>query len=240
MQLKVSWERWMRTVTACAVFTVALLVLAACAAPPAAAPSGDAAATADAAAPAGEPQKGGVLTVARPGDANLWDPKFTNDNHSLWAQNQIYATLMQNSPDGKELRPWLAESFEFNDDATEVTFKLHDNAKFCDGTPITADDVKWSLDRGMEEDSAVSWQFFSSPKIEVIDPTDRQVHARPPQRRLPQLSHAVGHVDPLQGLRRGQRRRSALREAAGIGPLLPRYLEQGPGDHSQAQPRLLG
>ena len=170
MQLKVSWERWMRTVTACAVFMVALLVLAACAAPPAApaaAPSGNAAATA---AAAGEPQKGGVLTVARPGDANLWDPKFTNDNLSLWAQNQIYATLMQNSPDGKELRPWLAESYEFNDDATQVTFKLHDNAKFCDGTPITADDVKWSLDRGMDEDSAVSWQFFSSPKIEVVDP----------------------------------------------------------------------
>jgi peptide/nickel transport system substrate-binding protein len=134
---------------------------------PAAAPGGEAAATA---APAGEAASGGVLTVARSADANLWDPKYTNDNNSLWAQTQIYATLMQNSPDGKELLPWLAESYEFNEDATEVTFKLHDNAQFCDGTPITAEDVKWSLDRAMEEDSAVSWQFFSNPAVEVIDP----------------------------------------------------------------------
>jgi peptide/nickel transport system substrate-binding protein len=145
-----------------------MLLLAACTAVPAApasAPAGDATAEA-----AGESGGGGTLTVAIPADANLWDPKFTNDNNSLWAQTQIYATLMQNSPDGKELLPWLAESFEFNEEATEVTFKLRDDAKFCDGTPITAGDVKWSLDRGMEEDSAVSWQFFASPTIEVIDP----------------------------------------------------------------------
>src|SRR4051795_864207 len=128
MHMKVSWESSKRTLKASAVTGALLLLLAACtAAPaaPAAAPGGEAAATA---APAGEPQKGGVLTVARQADANLWDPKFTNDNDSLWAQNQIYATLMQNSPDGKELLPWLAESYEFNADATEVTFKLHDNA----------------------------------------------------------------------------------------------------------------
>jgi peptide/nickel transport system substrate-binding protein len=169
MDKKVSWERWIRTAKGLVVCGATLVLLAGCAAPPAVPAAAPAEGAAAPAAAPGEPQKGGVLTVARQADANLWDPKFTNDNDSLWAQNQIYATLMQNSPDGKELLPWLAESFEFNDDATEVTFKLHDNAKFCDDTPITAEDVKWSLDRGMEEDSAVSWQFFSSPTIEVID-----------------------------------------------------------------------
>jgi peptide/nickel transport system substrate-binding protein len=167
MHMKVRWGNLLKAGSIPALAAAAMLLSACTAVPaaPAAAPGGEAAT----AAAAGEAQGGGVLTVARKADANLWDPKFTNDNDSLWAQNQIYATLMQNSPDGKELRPWLAESFEFNEDATEVTFKLHDNAQFCDGTPITAEDVKWSLDRGMEEDSAVSWQFFSSPKIEVVD-----------------------------------------------------------------------
>ena len=116
------------------------------------------------------PTEGGTLIVARPADVNLWDPKFTNDNDSLWAQGQIYATLLQNSPDGTEIRPWLAESWEMNADATEYTFKLHDNAAFCDGTPITADDVKFSFDRVLQEDSQVSWQFPASPVTEVIDP----------------------------------------------------------------------
>jgi peptide/nickel transport system substrate-binding protein len=122
------------------------------------------------AAPAAEGGgRGGILTVARSADVNLWDPKYTNDNYSLWAEMQIFATLMQNSPDGLQLNPWLAESYEFNEEATEVTFKLHDNAQFCDGSPITAEDVRWSLERGREPDSNVSWQFFSNPVIEVVD-----------------------------------------------------------------------
>jgi ABC-type transport system substrate-binding protein len=39
----------------------------------------------------------------------------------------------------------LAESWEINEDASEYTFFLHDNAQFCDGTPITAEDVKFSM-----------------------------------------------------------------------------------------------
>src|SRR5262245_49471527 len=67
------------------------------------------------------PQKGGVLVVNRPADVVLWDPKFTNDNDSLWAQQQIFATLLQNSPDGKELQPSLAESYEISPDAKVFT-----------------------------------------------------------------------------------------------------------------------
>lgn len=57
-----------------------------------------------------EPRQGGTLVVARPADVNLWDPKYTNDNASLWAQHQVFANLIQNSADGLELRPSLAES----------------------------------------------------------------------------------------------------------------------------------
>jgi peptide/nickel transport system substrate-binding protein len=146
-------------------------LLAACApAPSAPAPAeGTAAPAEEASADPGEPQRGGVLVVGRPADVVLWDPKYTNDNSSLWAQGQVFATLVQNSEDGLELRPWLAESWEINEDATEYTFYLHDNAEFCNGTPITAEDVKWSIDRAMEDDSAVSWQFPANPVVEVID-----------------------------------------------------------------------
>ncbi len=144
------------------VLILTLLLTACVPATPAAAPAEEAAAST-------EPVKGGVLVVARPADATLWDPKFTNDNNSLWAQHQVFATLVQNSADGTELKPWLAESWEINEDSSVFTFTLRDNAKFCNDTPITAEDVKFSLDRAMEEDSAVSWQFPSNPQVEVID-----------------------------------------------------------------------
>ncbi len=116
------------------------------------------------------PRKGGRLVVARPADISVWDTKFTNDTNTIQAQYQIYATLIQNSPDGKELRPYLAESWDLSPDSRIYTFKLRANAKFCDGSPITADDVKFSIDRAMERDSRVTWQFPANPVVEALDP----------------------------------------------------------------------
>lgn len=41
----------------------------------------------------------------------------------------------------------LAESFETSEDGRALTFRLRRDATFHDGTPVTAQDVKWSLDR---------------------------------------------------------------------------------------------
>jgi len=49
--------------------------------------------------------------------------------------------------DFTKLEPELAESWQVAADGMSVTFKLRKNAKFHDGTPVTAKDVKWSFDR---------------------------------------------------------------------------------------------
>jgi len=49
--------------------------------------------------------------------------------------------------DFTKLEPELAESWQVAADGASVTFKLRRNAKFHDGTPVTAKDVKWSFDR---------------------------------------------------------------------------------------------
>jgi peptide/nickel transport system substrate-binding protein len=51
------------------------------------------------------------------------------------------------SYDRDKLTPELAEDWNLTD--TSVTFKLKKGAKFHDGTPITAKDVKWSFDRAV-------------------------------------------------------------------------------------------
>jgi peptide/nickel transport system substrate-binding protein len=137
------------------------------------------------------PVKGGTLVVARPADVVLWDPKFTNDNDSLWAQGQIYANLLQNSPDGTELQPSLAESYEISPDAKVFTFKLRD-AQFCDGTQITSEDVKFSFDRAIEPDSGVSWQFASGMVVEAVDPSTVRI-------TLPQANVAFASYLTLWG-----------------------------------------
>ena len=51
--------------------------------------------------------------------------------------------------DYTKLEPELAESWQVASDGMSVTFKLRRNAKFHDGTPVTAKDVKWSLERAV-------------------------------------------------------------------------------------------
>lgn len=63
---------------------------------------------------------------------------------------QIYETLVRESPtDRTQLQPMLAESWEFNEDNTQVTFKIKEGVKFHNGDIMTADDVAYSLNRAI-------------------------------------------------------------------------------------------
>src|SRR5262245_31411675 len=57
----------------------------------------------------------------------------------------IYDTLTAPDENG-EIKPFLAESFSSNADATEWTFKLRPGIKFSDGTDLTAQVVKDNID----------------------------------------------------------------------------------------------
>jgi peptide/nickel transport system substrate-binding protein len=60
-------------------------------------------------------------------------------------------TLPNGTPsyDYSKLEPELAESWEVAKDGMSAIFKLRRNARFHDGTPVTAKDVKWSFDRAV-------------------------------------------------------------------------------------------
>lgn len=61
--------------------------------------------------------------------------------------NQIYDTLMYMNPDGEhDPEARIAESVEISEDGTAYTFHLRDDVTFHDGTPLTAADVKFSLE----------------------------------------------------------------------------------------------
>jgi peptide/nickel transport system substrate-binding protein len=62
------------------------------------------------------------------GNALLWEPLFY---FSLFADKEL---------------PWLAESGEYNADFTELAIKLRKGAEWSDGTPVSAKDVKFTID----------------------------------------------------------------------------------------------
>src|ERR1700674_4415244 len=59
--------------------------------------------------------------------------------------------------DFTKIEPELAESWDFGD--MSVTFKLRKDAKFHDGTRVTAKDVKWSFDRAVTIGGSATFQL---------------------------------------------------------------------------------
>jgi len=141
-------------------------ILAACGAPPAApsaAPAtGGAAATvapaADASAGGGDmsnlpdvPRNRTLIIMAGP---NGQYPLFNNQNPFVASQGDAFhegtlpATkeplIMFTVLTGK-YEPWLATSWEYNADNTEITLHLRDGVKWSDGQPFTADDVVFTM-----------------------------------------------------------------------------------------------
>ena len=80
-------------------------------------------------------------------DPPTFDPHLAEDNISGLLVNEIFGGLVNIEPFNFSVALDLAERWEISPDGTQYTFTLHPNAKFHDGTPVTAQDVKWSIER---------------------------------------------------------------------------------------------
>lgn len=94
-----------------------------------------------------ETEKRNDIVIQHMLEPQTLDIHQASDNGAGFIALQCYATLVELH--NGEIVPSLAESWEWNDDMTTVTFKLRDDAKFSDGTDITAEDVKYSFERGI-------------------------------------------------------------------------------------------
>ncbi len=94
----------------------------------------------------------------------------------------IFEGITRIGPDGA-VQPGLAESWEISDDGKVYTFKLRTGVKFHDGADFSADDVKFSIDRAMAEDSVNPQKVLYSAieKVEVVDPVTVVVTLKHPQ-----------------------------------------------------------
>jgi peptide/nickel transport system substrate-binding protein len=89
----------------------------------------------------------------------------------------IYEGLTRFGPDGS-VNPGLAHDWEISDDGLTYTFHLREGVTFHDGAPMTAEDVKFTLDRARAEDStnAQKQLFAAIDSVEVLDPLTVQVN----------------------------------------------------------------
>ncbi len=124
-----------------------------------AAPAGSAASSdTTLSAESAEPGSGGSAVVGVTHDLVSLDPHQSTDARTRSVVFNIYEGLVKPNADG-DLIPAVASDCKISDDATVYTFTLRDGVKFHDGSMVTADDVKYSIERYAEiqgESSAFS------------------------------------------------------------------------------------
>jgi peptide/nickel transport system substrate-binding protein len=84
-----------------------------------------------------------TIRIGSPYETSTLDPMRSAAAGNIETFGQLYSRLLRRGESG-ELEPGLAESWEVSEDGTVVTLQLRD-AKFSDGSPITAEDVVFSL-----------------------------------------------------------------------------------------------
>lgn len=93
-------------------------------------------------------------------------------NQSAYTSGLLYETLFMYDTMNNQLYPLLAKSYEWNTDRTEITVTLNPDAKWSDGTAVTADDVAYTFDTHMKY-STTQGVYFGS-YIDKIDVKDSQ------------------------------------------------------------------
>ena len=115
--------------------------------------------------------------------------------------DRLISHEMKTGPNGQpyydknKFKPELAEDMNIGD--MSVTFKLKKKATFQDGTPVTAKDVKWSLDRAVSVGGFPTFQMgagsLTKPEqfVAVDDNTFRVDFARKDRLTVPDLAVIV-------------------------------------------------
>lgn len=97
--------------------------------------------------------RGGSMVFGRYADSLFLDPVLNDANLDIWILTNLYDTLLQPTADGKGVQPGLATRYAVSNAGKTMTLTLRPGIKFADGNPITAADVKWSLDRARNPDN---------------------------------------------------------------------------------------
>ena len=168
----ISHKKW---TTVFVLMILASMLISACAppAPAVVAPAAEEEVTevvAEAPAPAAEgPKRGGTLTWAQNSIPDDMDMDWQDGNNNIWTMVNIFESLVRVNAEGTELEPGLAESWTVSDDELTYDFKLRSGLKFQDGTPVTAEDVRYSLQRSYDNEGPWNWSISNADSIEVVD-----------------------------------------------------------------------
>jgi peptide/nickel transport system substrate-binding protein len=160
-------------------------------------------------------KQGGSMTVTYKDDVSTLDPAIGYDWQNWSMIKSLFDGLMDYEPGTTNLKKDLAEDYTISEDGKTFTFTLRKGVKFHNGREMTAEDVKYSIDRvvnpktqspgagffgsinGFEEASAGKAEGLSG--ITVVDPyTIKFELSRPDATFLHVMAINFSHVVPKE------------------------------------------
>ena len=134
--------------------------------------------------------KGGMLRQHAIGTFDSFNP-FSVRGTPAAGLGFVYETLLASPPDEVSAEYGaIAESAEVPADLSWVVYTLRPEARFHDGTPITVDDVIWSLN-ALKEKGRPYFRFYYKNIARAVKVGERKVKfelSGPPNRELPQIT----------------------------------------------------
>jgi peptide/nickel transport system substrate-binding protein len=175
------------------------------------------------------PTPGGTFRFGRNEDSVTFDPVATFYNADIWLLENVYEHLLRVAPNGTDLEPSLATSWDISDDGLTYTFHLRPGVTFHDGSPLKASDVKFSMERAKNDPNNI-WTFTMVALDEVTTPDDATVVAKLNQPWAPFLADLAMFncsVYPEAWVKENEQRLAT--EMNGTGPFT--FVEFTKGEH---------
>lgn len=124
----------------------------------------------------GAPRRGGTIVTgwtAEPLGVNELLVTATNVQQEMLYQ--LFPRLLREQPDFElhppTFAPALARSYEWSADHKTLTFHLREDARWSDGAPVTADDVRWTWQAQVNPD--IAWESsYMKEEIADVDAVD--------------------------------------------------------------------
>ena len=114
------------------------------------------------------PASGGAFTEGILGSPRFINPILALSDADRDMVSLVYSGLLKATPEG-DLVPDLASSYSISEDGLVYSFTIQDDATFHDGTPVTTDDVEFTIskaqDPGVKSIKRASWNGVSVEKV---------------------------------------------------------------------------
>lgn len=128
------------------------------------------------------PKKGGILSYGLSSDPPNLDPQKSTGTAAQVVKNSVYSGLLRYWK-GYKIDPDLAKSWDISADGRTYIFHLHENVYWHNGDKLSAEDVKFSLDRIMDPNAggdlkAELTQMIS--RVEVVDDNTIKITLKAP------------------------------------------------------------